>query len=260
MAHFQQLKFVEITSRFFNLNNNSRLKVLEIGSYIVNETVRPYFEGSQYIGVDLMPGPGVDIVSNGEWVDLPNESFDVSVSCECFEHNPHWVKSFQNMWDLTKPNGLLIVSCASRGRFEHGTKRTFPESSPGTLSVEWNYYKNLNKKDFYDNLDITKMFSKHLFVYNNLSKDLYFVGSKQSNSVDLRSWDPLDLESQLKKINQHIPKQKSKIPRFLISVWGITRIPLYLSSWLPDRTYQNFAIRYTNVIGRLSGPIKKLFH
>ena len=95
MSHAQQLKFVEITSKFFALNNSSNLKVLEIGSYIVNGTIRPYFEGSQYIGVDLIPGPGVDIVEHAEKINFPKEIFDVTISCECFEHNPYWLESFK---------------------------------------------------------------------------------------------------------------------------------------------------------------------
>lgn len=257
MAHPQQLKFVELTSEFFNLNNDPTLKVLEIGSYIVNGTVRPYFASSQYIGVDLMPGPGVDIVSNGEDINLPDENFDIAISCECFEHNPHWVKSFQSMYEKIKKGGILIASCASRGRLEHGTKRTSPESSPGTQSIEWNYYKNLSKKDFTKHLKLDDLFSSYIFVYNGTSKDLYFVGLKLGENSKTQEFRLADLESQLKKIDSLLPQ--SKTPKLLRGIWSITKAPLYIASFLPDNAYQNFALHYSRIIHFLRVKFGKLF-
>jgi SAM-dependent methyltransferase len=255
MAHPQQLKFVELTSKFFNLNNDPCLKVLEIGSYIVNGSVRPFFHASQYIGVDLMPGPGVDIVLNGKEINLPDETFDVAISCECFEHNPHWVESFQMMYKKTKKCGILLVSCASRGRLEHGTKRTHPESSPGTQSLEWNYYKNLRKKDFFKNLSLDTLFSSYIFVYNGTSKDLYFVGLKLGENSRLKGICLADLQSQLKKIDALLPDSKTaKIVKYLHS---ISRIPIYIASFLPDNVYQNFAIPYSDLVGRLRFRLRK---
>ncbi len=256
MAHAQQLKFVELTSNFFNLNNSPSLKVLEIGSYIVNGTVRSYFTNSQYIGIDLIPGLGVDIISNGEEIDLPDECFDVAISCECFEHNPHWVKSFQSMYDKVKGGGILIASCASRGRLEHGTKRTSPESSPGTQTIEWDYYKNLSKKDFYDELNLNAMFNSYIFVYNGSSKDLYFVGLKPGASQSTRPLSLSDLESQLRKINQLIPQ--SITPKIFRRIWSITNAPLYIASFLPDAAYQNFAMPYSKLTQRLRRGLGKL--
>jgi SAM-dependent methyltransferase len=258
MALPQQLKFVELTSEFFNLNNDPTLKVLEIGSYIVNGTVRPYFAlASQYIGVDLMPGPGVDIVSNGEDINLPDENFDIAISCECFEHNPHWVKSFQSMYEKIKKGGILIASCASRGRLEHGTKRTSPESSPGTQSIEWNYYKNLTKKDFNNKLNLDDLFSSYIFVYNGTSKDLYFVGLKLGENSKTQELPLADLKSQLKNIDSLFPKSKTTK---LLKTYGVLQgAPLYIASFLPDNAYQNFALPYARFIHNLRVGLGKLF-
>ena len=66
-------------------------RVLEVGSYDVNGSVRPLFEGAkQYIGIDSRPGPGVDLVMSArsfvedfkflaEDFDFA-ESFDVVIS------------------------------------------------------------------------------------------------------------------------------------------------------------------------------------
>lgn len=249
MAHAEQLKFVELTSRFFYLNNNSNLKVIEIGSYIVNETVRPFFSDSEYVGVDLMAGPGVDIISDGEQVNLPNASFDIAISCECFEHNPHWTKSFNNMWDMLKPGGVLIASCASKGRLEHGTKRTMPAASPGTHSVEWDYYRNLNEIDFRDNLDLEKMFNKYIFVFNSNSRDLYFVGTKYGVNSNIKDWNEFKLKSDLNRIDKLIPGSVYKyLKKFLHS-------PIYLLAFLPDKTYQNIVFPYSKFLLRMRGLI-----
>ena len=257
MAHAHQLKFVELTSNFFNFNNDPNLKVLEIGSYIVNGTIRSYFSGSQYIGVDLIQGPGVDIVSNGEDINLPDEYFDVAISCECFEHNPHWVRSFQNMYKKIKKDGILIVSTASRGRLEHGTKRTSPESSPGTQSIEWNYYKNLTKNDFKNNLKLDKLFSSYIFVYNGTSKDLYFVGLKSGENTQINKISLADLELQLKQIDLLLPQ--SNISKLVKSIWNISKAPLYIASFMPDKVYQNFAIPYSRLIQYIKVLLCKLF-
>lgn len=255
MSHPEQLKFVELTSKFFNLNNDPSLKVLEVGSYIVNGTVRPFFYGSQYIGVDLMPGPGVDIVLNGKEINLPDETFDVAISCECFEHNPHWVESFQIMDKKIKKCGILIVSCASRGRLEHGTNRTHPESSPGSQSLGWDYYKNLTKKDFFNNLSLDDIFSSYIFVYNGTSKDLYFVGLKLGENSRLKGMHLADLQSQLKKIDTLLPV--SKTPKIVKYLYSISRIPLYVTSFLPDNVYQNFAIPYSGLVQKLRFGLRK---
>jgi 2-polyprenyl-3-methyl-5-hydroxy-6-metoxy-1,4-benzoquinol methylase len=56
--------------------------------------------------------------------------FDVVISCEVMEHNPFWVATLTNMIRLLKPGGLLVMSCATIGRKEHGTARSLPGASP----------------------------------------------------------------------------------------------------------------------------------
>ncbi len=175
MAHFQQLQFVHLAARHI-AEDWRGLSVLEIGSADVNGSIRPFFAGSRYVGVDLEPGPGVDLVGSGEDVRLDDDSFDVTVSCECFEHNPAWCDTFLNMHRMTRPGGIVIVTCASRGRPEHGTTRTRPFDSPGTIARGWNYYRNLNRADFEARIPIEKLFETHAFFRNEVSKDLYFVG------------------------------------------------------------------------------------
>lgn len=178
MSHPQQINFVkEVKSKFHSKFSNS--KVLEIGSLDINGSVRPCFENCEYIGIDVGPGPGVDIVCEGQIYDAPNSSFDVVISCECFEHNPYWLETFTNMIRMCKDQGLVIFTCATTGRKEHGTTRTSPADSPLTISKGWDYYRNLTEEDFRNSLSFDHFFSSFEFSTNASSKDLYFWGVKR---------------------------------------------------------------------------------
>lgn len=87
------------------------------------------------------------------------------------------------MIELTKNNGVVVFTCASLFRKEHGTTRTTSADSPGSME-KWDYYKNLFKKDFEKKLDMNKIFYKYQFYYNLFSDDLYFVGIKNDNHLE----------------------------------------------------------------------------
>src|SRR5215207_8155172 len=116
MAHPQQLRFFSIVKDLFVRPHQPGLKVLEVGSYDISGSVRQHFAGCDYTGVDLIPGPGVDVVGSGHEIAFDDGSFDLTVSSECFEHNPYWLETFVNMHRMTRPGGLVVFSCASRGR------------------------------------------------------------------------------------------------------------------------------------------------
>lgn len=179
MAHAEQQIFINAMRIVFTQNFINK-KVLEIGSMNVNGTVRIFFEQCQYIGVDLGHGDGVDLICDGAKLRLPDNTFDTVISTECFEHNPNWVETFSNMIRMCKPGGLIMMTCATEGRLEHGTHTERPEDSPLTVHNGWGeYYKNLTEQDFLDNIDIRSFFSEHQFYVNNSSHDLYFWGIKQ---------------------------------------------------------------------------------
>lgn len=181
MAHIQQLNLVSFFKHQEALDS-SLLDILEIGSYDPSLRLRTIFKGSRYTGVDLTSGPGVDIISSGHVVDLPDSSFDLTLSCECFEHNPFWVETLLNMHRLTKPGCYVLVTCATTGRLEHGTTRTSPHQSPGTSKSGWNYYRNLTKRDFERSLNLSNLFSDYIFLLNKQTCDLYFLAIKKTTS------------------------------------------------------------------------------
>ena len=87
MAHPQQLDFIcNFRDLLYNNEKSNKLDILEIGSYVVNASIRDFFNSSNYLGIDLLEGPGVDLVLNGENIKKLNKKFDVIISSECFEH------------------------------------------------------------------------------------------------------------------------------------------------------------------------------
>ena len=176
MSHPQQLAFIELVRKIFPSHFNNK-KVLEIGSLNINGSVRPYFTNCDYLGIDVGEGKDVDLVCHGDTYDAPNDSYNVTISCECFEHNPQWVETFQNMIRLTESNGLVIMTCATEGRPEHGTTRTTPADSP--LTLHWDYYKNLTIEDFKKHFNFLEIFKDFDFIYNLAAGDLYFYGIKR---------------------------------------------------------------------------------
>lgn len=175
MAHqIQKLYIGQVRNKFPHFFHQKR--VLEIGSLNINGTVRDFFtENQEYIGCDLGPGDGVDIISLGHELPYENNSFDVAISCECFEHDIHWVKTFQKMIDLVVPDGLILMTCATTGRAEHGTKENHPTDAPFTLD----YYKNLTEEDFRNHFDFDAVFKEYQFSAVDVSHDLQFWGIKK---------------------------------------------------------------------------------
>jgi len=179
MSHDAQRDFIKIISE--NMKeyfHDSR--VLEIGSLDINGTVRDFFTNCDYIGLDVAEGKHVDVVCEGQNYTAPDNSFDHVISCEAMEHNPYWVETFENMIRVCKPGGLIVMTCASTGRAEHGTSRTRSSDSPLTTELGWDYYLNLKESDFRNKVKFQDTFSKSCFWVNWTSYDLYFIGIKKN--------------------------------------------------------------------------------
>jgi len=175
MAHQEQKDFVEkLRNSFSEFFTNK--KVLEIGSLNINGSIREFFDNCKYTGIDVGFGDGVDIVCEGQNYKASDDTYDVVLSAECFEHNPYWLETFKNMIRLCKNNGLVFFTCATDGRPEHGTSKTTPLDSPLTVNLGWDYYRNLNEKNFTDEINFDDYFSEYQFEINEEHKDLYFWG------------------------------------------------------------------------------------
>ena len=171
MSHPNQVAFVQSIKGCFS-DGFANKKVLEIGSLNINGSVRQFFTNCEYLGVDIGEGKDVDLVCNGHELPFPNLSFDTVISCECLEHDVYWDKTFQKMCELSKD--LVVMTCATTGRPEHGTTATNADVAPFTN----NYYRNLAIHDFVDNFDFHNIFKHFGFSINSDSQDLYFWGKK----------------------------------------------------------------------------------
>ena len=94
-------------------------KVLELGSYNVNGTVRDHFEYCTFIGVDWREGKDVDVVSMAHETILEKEYFDTLISDNMFEHDPYWEKSINNSLQFLKKDGMIFFRFAGPDTVEH---------------------------------------------------------------------------------------------------------------------------------------------
>jgi SAM-dependent methyltransferase len=160
-------------------------RVLDVGSGDINGNNQFLFHNCDYTGNDVIDAPNVTIVSKTKDLPFSGNSFDVIVSTECFEHDPEYKESFLKIYEMLKEDGLFFFTCASTDRPEHGTRRSEPESSYGTignLEDMSDYYKNLTETDLNEVLNLNELFSSWDSYYNSSSKDLYFLGIKRGVS------------------------------------------------------------------------------
>ncbi len=181
MSHKAQQDFIATVRREFPDYFVGK-RVLEVGSLDINGSIRALFSNCDYVGIDVAAGVGVDVVCEGQNYDAPDNSYDVVISCEVMEHNPYWPQTMKNMIRLCNPGGIVIMTCATLGRREHGTARTSPDASPLTVELGWNYYRNLTIRDFHKE-GATKGLA-YAFSYDWESRDLYLVGFKGTVKTD----------------------------------------------------------------------------
>lgn len=197
MAHKEQIDYLnKIKVKFPEAFTN--IKVLDIGSFDVNGNEKPWFDNCDFIGLDIGPGKGVDVVCPANEYDAPDESFDTIISCECWEHNPFYKESIQNAIRMLKPGGYFIFTCATTGRPVHGTKtqdkidREKHVTSQGNSADNWitmpnvfredwdsEYYKNVTEEDIRSCVNIDNIFSSYEFEVETKHCDLYFWGIKK---------------------------------------------------------------------------------
>jgi len=179
MAHKEQKDFcLKVKQKYpeYFLNKN----VLDVGSLDINGNNRYLFENCSYCGIDVGEGNNVDIVCKGHEFNIADETYDVIISTECFEHDMYYNKTILNIIRMLKSNGLFLFTCASENRPEHGTRRTSQQDAPLLINYgDWfDYYKNLTEQDIRNCINIDSIFKEYNFETNNQSFDLYFCGIK----------------------------------------------------------------------------------
>lgn len=118
--HLSSLEHVEqLVAQY--LYDKTTLKIIDIGSYDVNGSYKPFFSRPnwQYVGVDLAAGPNVDVALTSPYrLPFDSHSVDVIVSGQAFEHIEFFWLTWLEMVRILKPGGLIFLLAPSRG-YEH---------------------------------------------------------------------------------------------------------------------------------------------
>mgnify|MGYP001344092795 CR=1 FL=1 len=200
MAHQEQLDFCLSVKEKFPEYFIS-IFGLDVGSLDINGSNNLLFENSTVLGVDLALGPNVDIVSFAHDIQLPADTFDTIISTECFEHDPFFGKTIQNLIRMLKPGGLLLFTAATYGRPEHGTAQTSPSEAPFLEEHGFgDYYQNIGEKEIREAADLEETFEQFEILTNEKSCDIYFWGTKPGEFVKRENYSANNMASKLNEI------------------------------------------------------------
>lgn len=110
---------------YLPLAPGTRLKVLDVGSMeVAGGSYRPLFPADrfEYAGLDLEPGPNVDIVPDRPyaWTNIPPDAYDVVISGQALEHMEFFWLAAVEMTRVLKPGGLMcLIAPRGFGRHRH---------------------------------------------------------------------------------------------------------------------------------------------
>lgn len=114
--------------------------VYEVGAANHNGRSRDYLPAipARWVGYDLLPGDGVQVVGDAADTLANVPPCDVMVSTEVLEHCAHWVRLLHRMCATVKPGGHLVVTCAGPGREPHGANGgpVLPDEHYGNVSLD----------------------------------------------------------------------------------------------------------------------------
>ena len=109
--------------------------IVELGSYDFNGTLRKFQpKGSSWIGLDIEPGPSVDIcVKAGDPLPIESESADAVLATSVFEHDEasRWMTSTRCV-GLREAGRILYINAPSNGgyhRYPQDCWRFYPDAA-----------------------------------------------------------------------------------------------------------------------------------
>lgn len=172
-------------------------RVLDIGSMNINGTLRDFQPvGCSYVGVDLGPGKGVDVVvSRISQLPFRSESFDVIVSTSCFEHDAMFWQTFIEMCRVLRPSGYIYLNVPSKGslhQYPIDAWRFFPDS--GIALQDWaqiNKY-DINLLESFITLNLSDIWNDCAMVFTKGGgPPSVFISEKYSMAINVRRWPDL---------------------------------------------------------------------
>ena len=103
-----------INRELFPTRLEDPLTVVDVGSYDVNGTLKPFMPPKwKYIGLDIVPGPNVDrVIEDLYTFPVEDESIDLVVSSDCFLYVRNPFKLTESIYKCLKLGGVIII-CAN---------------------------------------------------------------------------------------------------------------------------------------------------
>lgn len=188
----------EIGRLFFQSYVRAGDLVLDIGSMDMNGSLRDFRpEGSNYVGIDLSAGNGVDVVvkMNSE-LPFTEEVFDVVVSTSCFEHDGMFWLTFVEICRVLKAGGYLYLNAPSKGEYHQypiDAWRFFPDAGIALRDWAWRNRQDMellesfvteNKGDIWN--DCVMIFGK------SAGPPAFLVSDRYSLAMNIRRWPNLE--------------------------------------------------------------------
>jgi len=141
--------------------------VLEIGSRDVNGSIRGLFHPRAYLGIDVVPGPGVDVVADGSSF-VPMDPPQIVICMEALEHTPQAAAICAQAHAILQAGGWFIVTAAGDGRPPHS-------AVDGYVLRPGEYYENVSADALREWLTA---FNDVTITVNDAAKDIYATARK----------------------------------------------------------------------------------
>ena len=124
-------RFVE---NHLSKRKNDKLIILDLGSQNINGTYKQFFknENWKYLGVDIENGDNVDVVIHDiyNWKEFKDNSIDIVISGQTFEHIEYIWQTIAEIGRIMKPGGIGCLIAPSSGpehRYPVDCWRIYPD-------------------------------------------------------------------------------------------------------------------------------------
>ena len=103
----------ELISGWLERVEGNALRILEVGGRY--QPYRPLVQhrARQYVALDILKSPLVDVVGNGQSLPFPPGIFDLVIATGVLEYFPEPKKPLQEIHSVLKPGGFVIASVAA---------------------------------------------------------------------------------------------------------------------------------------------------
>ncbi len=167
------------------LSRMPEIRVLDVGSYDVNGSLKPCFEksGWDYVGLDYKGTPQENvnyfIMPDGGF-PFENDSFDVIVSSSCLEHDLAFWNTFAEMIRVSRDGALIYLNVPSEGPYHphpvdcwRFQKDAFKALSSAFPQVELLESYITPEEQWRDNVGIFRVSCSDAYLENEYGEEFY---------------------------------------------------------------------------------------